>query len=253
MRQNLQALAAAAFFFGIAASLPDDTKSAAAPTATEPRTAATMLSPAAPAARAVLSGVGIAKIGAEKPAATVAENSQVATALGVLAGSVKKQSHPDALRQAFAAYYNYKNEHPEKATKPYLYFVDYGLDSRTPRGYVFDMKSLRVVDGPCTVATVGAVSPPSFSIPTPLSTARAAGAAGESTDAALIGAVAVGAAALFESSGSEAAMPKKNAAAARAWRFWRMAILTFRSALHEPGAGKRMGSTGVQNMPGEPS
>ena len=150
MRQNLQALAAAAFFFGIAASLPDDSNSAAAPTATEPMSAASVLSPAAPAARAVLSGVGIEKVGGEKTA--VAENSQVGKALGVLAGSVKKQSHPDALRQAFAAYYNYKNEHPEKATKPYLYFVDYGLDSRTPRGYVFDMKSLRVVDGPFTVA-----------------------------------------------------------------------------------------------------
>jgi hypothetical protein len=151
MRQNLQALAAAAFFFGIAASLPDESKSAAAPTATELMTAASMLSPAAPAARAVLSGVGIGKAGGEKTA-TVAENSQVGKALGVLAGSVKTQSHPDALRQAFAAYYNYKNEHPEKVTKPYLYFVDYGLDSRTPRGYVFDMKALRVVDGPFTVA-----------------------------------------------------------------------------------------------------
>ena len=36
--------------------------------------------------------------------------------------------------------------------KPYLYFVDYGLPNTEPRGYVFDMSALRIVDGPFTVA-----------------------------------------------------------------------------------------------------
>jgi hypothetical protein len=87
-------------------------------------------------------------------AATVADarEARIATALGALAGSVHEQSDPNALKLAFEAYFNYKAAHPDKVRKPYLYFVDYGLDSRTPRGYVFDMDALRVVDGPFTVA-----------------------------------------------------------------------------------------------------
>jgi hypothetical protein len=73
------------------------------------------------------------------------------SALGALRAQVKQKSHPDALRLAFQAYYNYRAAHPREV-KPYLYFVDYGLDSRTPRGYVFDMVALRVVEGPFTVA-----------------------------------------------------------------------------------------------------
>jgi hypothetical protein len=95
------------------------------------------------AARAVLSGVGI-----ESGTASV----RTRNALTALRGYVREQSDPDALRMAFRAYYNYKEMHPEQVRKPYLYFVDYGLDSRTPRGYVFDMEALRVVDGPFTVA-----------------------------------------------------------------------------------------------------
>ncbi|HLL83542.1 MAG TPA: murein L,D-transpeptidase catalytic domain family protein [Longimicrobium sp.] len=158
MNQNLQALAAAAVFFGIAASLPNDSESAAAPAerAQQPA-AATAL---APAARAVLSGVGI-----EKKAAPVEEMSEAETALAAFAGSIRKQSHPDALRLAFEAYYNYKAEHPNEVRKPYLYFVDYGLDSRTKRGYVFDMKRLRIVDGPFAVAH-GRGSGAKYGVPT---------------------------------------------------------------------------------------
>ena len=58
----------------------------------------------------------------------------------------------DALRSAFRAYFAFKAEHPGKVKKPYLYFVDYGLDSREPRGYVFDMDALQIVEGPFTVA-----------------------------------------------------------------------------------------------------
>jgi hypothetical protein len=78
--------------------------------------------------------------------------SMVDSALSVLAGKVVRQSDPAALRMAFHAYYAYRAAHPEQVRKPYLYYVDYGLDSRTPRGYVFDMGRLTVVDGPFTVA-----------------------------------------------------------------------------------------------------
>lgn len=73
-------------------------------------------------------------------------------ALKTLGVYVAEQSHSDALRRAFQAYYSFKAAHPEKVKKPYLYYVDYGLDSRTPRGYVFDMAALTLVEGPFTVA-----------------------------------------------------------------------------------------------------
>jgi hypothetical protein len=73
-------------------------------------------------------------------------------ALGALAVHVPTSSHPDALRQAFEAYYRYRAETPDAVRKPYLYFVDLGLDNRTPRGYVFDMEGLELVDGPFQVA-----------------------------------------------------------------------------------------------------
>ena len=78
--------------------------------------------------------------------------SATESALEMLRSQVRQTSHPDALRFAFQAYYNYRSAHPAEVRKPYLYFVDYGLDSRTPRGYVFDMTALTVVDGPFTVA-----------------------------------------------------------------------------------------------------
>jgi hypothetical protein len=65
---------------------------------------------------------------------------------------VARPSHPDALRRGFEAYYAFAEAHPERVRKPYLFFVDYGLDNRTPRGWVFDMEKLQLVDGPFTVA-----------------------------------------------------------------------------------------------------
>jgi hypothetical protein len=93
--------------------------------------------------RAVLGAVGI------ENGARVAE---VQTALTALSSAVREQSDPNALKMAFKAYFNYKAEHPENVRKPYLYFVDYGLSATKPRGYVFDMQALKVVDGPFTVA-----------------------------------------------------------------------------------------------------
>jgi L,D-transpeptidase catalytic domain len=73
-------------------------------------------------------------------------------ALRALAPHVTRMSHPQALRIAFDAYYSYRSANPEQVRKPYLYYVDLGLDNRTPRGYVFDMESMTLVEGPFPVA-----------------------------------------------------------------------------------------------------
>jgi hypothetical protein len=73
-------------------------------------------------------------------------------ALRALSARVKRSSHADALRTAFQAYYNYRNANPASVKKPFLYYVDMGLDNHTARGYVFDMDRLTVIDGPFTVA-----------------------------------------------------------------------------------------------------
>jgi hypothetical protein len=145
MRTNLRMLVAGAGLVGATGGLIYGTN---APRAEAPPATATPAQPAAAAAvrraaRGVLEGVGI-----ESGLAKV----RVQKALAALEGRVERQSDPDALRLAFQAYYHYQAAHPEKVRKPYLYFVDYGLDSRTPRGYVFDMRALKVVDGPFTVA-----------------------------------------------------------------------------------------------------
>jgi hypothetical protein len=77
---------------------------------------------------------------------------RVDAAMSRLGRAVARQSHPAALEYAFRAYFNYRAAHPEEVRKPYLYFVDFGLDSRTPRGYVFDMEALAIVEGPFAVA-----------------------------------------------------------------------------------------------------
>lgn len=79
-------------------------------------------------------------------------SSMARSALAALSGAVRTMSHPTALEDAFGSYFAYKAAHPDKVTKPYLYFVDYGLPSNKPRGYVFDMERLTVVQGPFTVA-----------------------------------------------------------------------------------------------------
>jgi hypothetical protein len=87
-------------------------------------------------------------------------------ALGALRGEVPRQSHPDALRQAFHAYYLFRTAYPDAVRKPYLYFVDFGLGSRTPRGYVFDMAALRLVEGPFTVSHGRGSAPAAEEVPT---------------------------------------------------------------------------------------
>ncbi len=73
-------------------------------------------------------------------------------ALAALAYRVGTTSDDHALRLAFRAYYAFAAEHPAEIRNPYLFFVDYGLDDRTPRGWVFDMKALTLVNGPFTVS-----------------------------------------------------------------------------------------------------
>lgn len=87
------------------------------------------------------------------PASTTdAPSDRADEALRALADRVTRSSHSDALRTAFTAYYNYRSANPGNVTKPYLYYVDMGLDNHTARGYVFDMDQLTVVEGPFTVA-----------------------------------------------------------------------------------------------------
>lgn len=73
-------------------------------------------------------------------------------AVRALSPYVARMSHPQALRMAFRAYYNYLSARTDQVRNPYFYFVDLGLDNRAPRGYVFDMNSLTLVEGPFTVA-----------------------------------------------------------------------------------------------------
>ncbi len=88
-------------------------------------------------------------VGAALPASSAAPLNE---ALSALSRHVVQQSHPDALRLAIQAYYGFRAAHGDRVRNPYLYYVDYGLDNQTPRGYVFDMRELKLVEGPFTVA-----------------------------------------------------------------------------------------------------
>lgn len=92
-------------------------------------------------------------------------------ALDALASSVTRLSHPRALEDAFDSYFAFKAAHPEQVKKPFLYFVDYGLPNTAPRGYVFNMETLAVVDGPFMVAAGRGSAPDSRGIPTRFSNA----------------------------------------------------------------------------------
>jgi hypothetical protein len=104
------------------------------------------------------------------PSATVREDEVAVTeALKALSPHVGHASHADALRTAFQAYFNYREARPGVVKKPYLYFVDLGLDNRTPRGYVFDMEELKLVEGPFNVAHGNGSSRSSDGVPTSFS------------------------------------------------------------------------------------
>ena len=103
--------------------------------------------------------------------ATTTVSSRIAEAIQSFGTSVRPLSHPAALEDAFRAYFAYKAEHPADVKKPYLYFVDYGLSSTTPRGYVFDMDALKIVDGPFTVAHGRGSASSQYGVPTRFSNA----------------------------------------------------------------------------------
>ena len=105
-----------------------------------------------------------------------AATARAKAALAVLTGSVRQLSHPAALDDAFRSYYAFRGAHPDQVKKPLLYFVDYGLPSTTPRGYVFDMDSLKVVEGPFTVAHGRGSSAAQYGIPTRFSNASGSAA-----------------------------------------------------------------------------
>lgn len=86
-------------------------------------------------------------------------------AYDALSAHVAHASHPEALYAAMLAYHNYRAANPADVKKPYLYFVDLGLDNRTPRGWVFDMDRLRLVEGPFHVSHGRGSSPARDAVP----------------------------------------------------------------------------------------
>jgi L,D-transpeptidase catalytic domain len=105
-------------------------------------------------ARTTVATVGVAAGAIAAPVTLDAPvtDAPVSDALKALSPLVVNKSDANALRMAFQAYFGYKSAHPEKVRNPYFYFVDYGLDSRTQRGYVFDMQRLKLIEGPFSVA-----------------------------------------------------------------------------------------------------
>lgn len=103
--------------------------------------------------------------------ASAGKLSSVETALEAFRGIVRPLSHPAALQDAFRSYFAFKTAHPDEVKKPYLYFVDYGLPSTEPRGYVFDMETLKIVDGPFTVAHGRGSTSSHYGVPTRFSNA----------------------------------------------------------------------------------
>ena len=118
---------------------------------------ATLSERPADAAPTPLSGVPVASATVAATAVTPAEavdarSARVDEALDELSRKVGRTSDSRALEAAFQAYFAFKAEHPEQVRKPFLYFVDYGLANTTPRGWVFNMETLDVVEGPFNVA-----------------------------------------------------------------------------------------------------
>jgi hypothetical protein len=97
-------------------------------------------------------------------------------AIRALASAVRPLSHPKALETAFRSYFAYMAAHPNDVKKPVLYFVDYGLPSTEPRGYVFDMRELKILECPFAVAHGRGSSRTQYGIPTRFSNASGSAA-----------------------------------------------------------------------------
>jgi L,D-transpeptidase-like protein len=92
-------------------------------------------------------------------------------AVRAFAAAVRPLSHPRALETAFRSYFAYEAAHPNEVKKPLLYFVDYGLPSTEPRGYIFDMRKMAVLEGPFTVAHGRGSSRTQYGVPSRFSNA----------------------------------------------------------------------------------
>jgi hypothetical protein len=126
--------------------------------------------PVVTAATAIVTGkanaASAATLAAKAANPTSSSAMEAQTALTTLSPVVTNLSSPAALQDAFKAYYAYRTEHPDEVKKPYLYFVDYGLSSTEKRGYVFDMDSLKLIEGPFTVAHGRGSSDSHYGVPT---------------------------------------------------------------------------------------
>ena len=133
-----------------------------------------LLAPAAPPSARTGAGPGSFSPPPTLPAAPAASavglrsrvDALAERALHALDGAIVRQSHSAALRSAFEAYFAYRGAHPEQAAKPYLYYVDFGLPATEPRGYIFDMDALRLVEGPFTVSHGSGSAPGGTAVPT---------------------------------------------------------------------------------------
>ena len=120
-------------------------------------------------AHAVAAVVSVATTSSAVAASNASEDgltSKITAALGALTSAVRPLSHPKALETAFHSYFAYLSAHPSEVRKPLLYFVDYGLPSTQPRGYVFNMSTLQILEGPFTVAHGRGSSTTQYGVPT---------------------------------------------------------------------------------------
>lgn len=125
-----------------------------------------LLPASAEALSSVRAGAGPGVAEAVEGVVTEAVRASAERALGALSRHVERQSHPEALTRAFEAYFAYAAAHPERLKNPYYFYVDYGLDNRAARGYVFDMEALELVEGPFTVAHGSGSSTSRNAVPT---------------------------------------------------------------------------------------
>ena len=102
--------------------------------------------------------------------------AKTTAAVQAFAAAVRPLSHPRALELAFHSYFTFQAAHPDEVKKPLLYFVDYGLPSTEPRGYIFDMSALAIVEGPFTVAHGRGSSVTQYGTPTRFSNASGSAA-----------------------------------------------------------------------------
>jgi len=102
--------------------------------------------------------------------------AKTSEAVRAFAAVVRPLSHPKALEFAFRSYFAYMAAHPDEVKKPLLYFVDYGLPSTEPRGYIFDMRALTILEGPFAVAHGRGSSRTQYGIPTRFSNASGSAA-----------------------------------------------------------------------------